>query len=106
MGFFRGKKRSGGMGFGRLLLCRHSILPADKILAQRGSPSDREEERAEKRDGHGDGKGAEETAGNAGGGNERQENDEGSDGGADERNSNFAESALNGLETRFARVAM
>src|SRR5580700_9495061 len=90
-------------------VCRRSVFAffvLHQVLTQRGSPGERQEQRSQKRDGHSDRQGAEETAGDAGGRDERQKHDDRRNRRADQRNGHFTQSAANGLRTAFASVAV
>ncbi len=71
-----------------------------------GGEGDCEGKRGEQRDGHGEGERAEEAAGDAGDGEQRQEDNDGCDGGADEGMCDFVERAADGGEALLAGVEM
>ena len=74
---------------GRLVGVRVVVLDAEDQQAEAGSPGEGERERREQRHRHRDGEGAEEDAGDAGDGDERQKDDDGGEGRADQRDGDF-----------------
>src|SRR6266705_1849677 len=97
MRFFHGEESS------HVRTCRlgHScggFPPAYEVLAERGCPSQCQKERSKQRNGHGNGECAEESPGHSGDRNQGKKNDNRRNGRPNERNRQFPQGALNGLE--------
>ena len=85
---------------------RSDLLVAEEVVAQGGSPGERQRQRGKQRHADGDRQSAEKHARDPGNRDQRQEDHDRRDGRSHQRNADLADGAADRLRARLARIAM